>query len=603
MAKLFDMVKVNIPTTGQGTVTFGAATSNTFLTPPEAGALDGDQPRYRFQDGLDFEEGVGGIGSSVSQMTRTVTRSKIGGVVGTTKINLSGSAVLAFIASAADILNPANNLSDLASASTARTNLGLGDVAVKALADVFAFSNATEATGAGTTYGARFAGGVEFAKKMFVTGAAAFASTLAVAGAINANSTSDATSVAAGGAFTSAGGGAFAKKLFVGDTLTCAVPPVFTDQSGSRAALYAAPFDALAYNGMQVNGSIDIGQELGPLSASALTSTASMKYIADNWGARFKSSGFALTAEQVPSSTFACPPGFKNSIRLKASTGGALGSTDYAFVSTFIEGNRAARLDLGKSTAQSFTIGFWVNATIAGTMSVAALNGPGSRKIGVAVVINNPNTWEYKTVTIAGDTTSTGWTYDNTLGLQLNFGFGEGATEAAVNTWSGSGSTFGGLTTTNFFATTNNAVYITGVIVVPGTEIPASARSSYIMRPAEQELLLAQRLYETSYDAGVLPGAVSSVGEEFFSTQMSSATYAFAGSGARFKTAKRTTPTITGYSPTTGASGKMRDLGNSVDANATIDHIGQRGFRWFGAISPASSVGAVSMHWAGDARF
>lgn len=230
MPKLFDLVKVNIATTGPGTVTFGAASSNAFWTPAEAGALDGDTVRYVFQDGLDREEGVGTIQSSVAQMVRTtVTRSKIGGVVGTAKINLSGSAVLAFIVSAADIANTANNLSDLASASAARTNLGLGDIAVKTLADVFAFSNATEATGAGTTYGARFAGGVEIAKKLFVTGAAALASTLAVAGALTATSTSDATSITAGGAFTSSGGAAIAKKLFVGDAASV--------QSASASAL------------------------------------------------------------------------------------------------------------------------------------------------------------------------------------------------------------------------------------------------------------------------------------------------------------------------------------------------------------------------------
>lgn len=107
MAKLFDRVKVNIATTGTGDITFGAASSNAFLTPAEAGATDGDVARYVIVDGTDFEEGVGTIGDTVATMTRTVTRSKIAGSVGTSKIDLSGTAVLAFIASASDILNPA----------------------------------------------------------------------------------------------------------------------------------------------------------------------------------------------------------------------------------------------------------------------------------------------------------------------------------------------------------------------------------------------------------------------------------------------------------------------------------------------------------------
>lgn len=103
MIKLFDRVKVNIPTTGTGDITFGAAASTAFLTPAEAGVLDGDEVRYVIVDGLDFEEGVGLIKDTVAMMERTVTKSKIGGVVGTSPINLSGTAVMALTASAADI--------------------------------------------------------------------------------------------------------------------------------------------------------------------------------------------------------------------------------------------------------------------------------------------------------------------------------------------------------------------------------------------------------------------------------------------------------------------------------------------------------------------
>lgn len=106
MAKLFDRVKVNIATTGTGDITFGSASSDAFLTPAEAGVVDGDVVRYVIVDGTDFEEGTGVVADTVATMSRTVTRSKIGGVVGTSKINLSGTAVLALTASAADIITP-----------------------------------------------------------------------------------------------------------------------------------------------------------------------------------------------------------------------------------------------------------------------------------------------------------------------------------------------------------------------------------------------------------------------------------------------------------------------------------------------------------------
>jgi hypothetical protein len=126
-------------------VTFGAASSNAFLTPSEAGAADGDTTRYVIVDGTDYEEGIGTIASSVATMARTtVTKSKISGTAGTTKLDLSGTAVLALVVSAADILNPAKNLSDLASAPTALTNLG-GTTVGKAL---FTATDAAAARGA-----------------------------------------------------------------------------------------------------------------------------------------------------------------------------------------------------------------------------------------------------------------------------------------------------------------------------------------------------------------------------------------------------------------------------------------------------------------------
>lgn len=133
MFKLFDRVKVNIATTGDEDIVFGAASSNAFLTPAEAGATDGDTVRYVLVDGTDFEIGIGTIYGSVSTMNRTtVTRSKIGGTVGTSKINLSGTAVLAIPGSAADILVPVNNLADLDDADEALDNLG-GTTVGKAL--------------------------------------------------------------------------------------------------------------------------------------------------------------------------------------------------------------------------------------------------------------------------------------------------------------------------------------------------------------------------------------------------------------------------------------------------------------------------------------
>lgn len=148
MVKLLNLVKVNIATTGTGTVTFGSAFSNAFFTPSEAGAADGDSVSYVLVEGDDTEIGTGVIGSSVTTMTRTVLKSKIGGVAGTTKMTLGGTAWLAFTALDRDIAVPANNLSDLTNVDTALNNLA-GTTIGKAVFTATSVGAARDAIGAG----------------------------------------------------------------------------------------------------------------------------------------------------------------------------------------------------------------------------------------------------------------------------------------------------------------------------------------------------------------------------------------------------------------------------------------------------------------------
>lgn len=99
MALFFDRVAFFTATTGTGTVNVGAAITDAFLTPAEAGVENNDSPiPYLILDGADFEIGVGtySTGSPPTFARDTVTVSKIGGTVGTSKINLSGEAQVRF---------------------------------------------------------------------------------------------------------------------------------------------------------------------------------------------------------------------------------------------------------------------------------------------------------------------------------------------------------------------------------------------------------------------------------------------------------------------------------------------------------------------------
>ena len=127
MVTLVNRAKVATATTGTGTITLGSAESG-YQTFAAAGVANADVVRYVIEDGDNWEIGTGTYTASGTTLTRTVIESSNADAA----INLTGSAVVFVGVAAEDILQPANNLSDLASASTARTNLGLGTAATTA---------------------------------------------------------------------------------------------------------------------------------------------------------------------------------------------------------------------------------------------------------------------------------------------------------------------------------------------------------------------------------------------------------------------------------------------------------------------------------------
>lgn len=146
MAKLYNRVRQFTATAGTGTVTLGAAYSNAWFTFAEAGVANGDVVRYIIEDGSDFEIGLGTYTSAGTTLSRdTVTASKIGGTAGTTKITLSGSAVVRIDAAKEDLDLLATKVKLLsftrdlttASGNQAVTGAGFAPKAVVILAAIF----------------------------------------------------------------------------------------------------------------------------------------------------------------------------------------------------------------------------------------------------------------------------------------------------------------------------------------------------------------------------------------------------------------------------------------------------------------------------------
>ena len=265
-----------------------------------------------------------------------------------------------------------------------------------------------------------------------------------------------------------------------------------TEQTDVRKNVYAAPLDALAYSGMQINGSMDVSQELGTIGRTT------GGYICDGWTLA-KAGAAAVTATQA--TTVGLFAGLPYYLSINVSTAsGSLAAGDLVVPIAPIEGYRIARLAWGSASAQPITIGFWACHNRTGIYSVTILNAAGTRSYAATYTQNVSNTAEYKTVTIPGCTDGA-WNTTNGIGIQIAFAMAAGSTYIAPsnNSWL-TATYFAGTGQINGVAATSDAFRITGVVVLPGSEAPAAARSPLIMRPFDQELLTCKRYYQKTFN-------------------------------------------------------------------------------------------------------
>jgi hypothetical protein len=99
MARYYaDRVAFTSATIGTGNLALGAAISDAFLAPSESDIVDGDNPFLLIQEGDDFEITDATYVDSGPHFTRdTVIVSKIGGVVGTSKMDLGGAEIVRLV--------------------------------------------------------------------------------------------------------------------------------------------------------------------------------------------------------------------------------------------------------------------------------------------------------------------------------------------------------------------------------------------------------------------------------------------------------------------------------------------------------------------------
>jgi hypothetical protein len=228
-----------------------------------------------------------------------------------------------------------------------------------------------------------------------------------------------------------------------------------------------------------INGEFKISQYNGTALSSAVNG-----YFIDRWAA-FRGAGTitpVFSGQQVSDA----PAGFINSVKMTATTAGT--GSYFSLLRQYIEGLNVSDLGFGTASAKTVTLSFWVKSSIAGIYAAGLQNAAGNRVYVSNYTISSADTWEYKTITIAGDTTGT-WATDNTAGILVNFDLGSSTgTVATPNTWGNTGIYTSSSIKWN--STLNATFQVTGCQLEVGTQA-----TSFEYRQYQQELALAQRYY------------------------------------------------------------------------------------------------------------
>jgi hypothetical protein len=363
----------------------------------------------------------------------------------------------------------------------------------------------------------------------------------------------------------------------------------FNDASLQGAA--ASPF---GLKNRIINGDMRIDQRNA--GASVALGAGVTAYPTDRYRVENNTTGTA-TGQNVSDA----PTGFSNSLKYTVTaTDASLASTENVVIIQPIEGFNTADLVFGTASAKTITISFWVKSSVTGTFGGSILNASFGRFYPYSYTISAANTWEYKTVTIPGDTTGTWVGATNGIGLRLMFCLAAASDRVATaGAWTTSLG-FGPTGQTNLMATNGATWQITGVQLEVGSTATPFERRLYGM-----ELNNCKRYYEKSYDYSVVPATTTNVGRWNAGGSATGQTTGYVSGGhVVFQVEKRAIPTVTSYDAV-GNSGKCTrfTLGGADNHNQNVVVADAAMNGWFPfADTGGTNDSGCGVHWVASAE-
>jgi len=256
--------------------------------------------------------------------------------------------------------------------------------------------------------------------------------------------------------------------------------------------------NASSFKNRIINGAMVIDQR----NAGASVTPAAGAYLVDRF--QYDASQASKFTAQRNAGSVTPPSGFRNYLGFTVASAVSITSSDYFQFVQKVEGLNMADLAWGTASAAPVTLSFWVRSSLTGTFGGSLRNGDADRSYPFTYSISSANTWEFKTVSIVGDTAGT-WATTNGVGIIVAWGLGNGSNFtgtagawAAANYQNATGAT-------SVVGTNGATFYITGVQLEKG-----STATSFDYRPYGTEEALCQRYYRFANCANRDNGASAS---------------------------------------------------------------------------------------------
>ena len=321
-------------------------------------------------------------------------------------------------------------------------------------------------------------------------------------------------------------------------------------------------------------------------NAGAASANTINGYFLDRWQVLQTAITGKIVAQQNAGSLSAAnrPAGFTNYLGITSQSAYSITSSDNFSILQQIEGFNVADFGWGTANAQTATLSFWVRSSLTGTFGGAFSNAGVTRSYPFSYTISAANTWELKTVIVAGDTSGT-WATDNTSGIRVWFGLGAGSTySGTAGAWAAAD--YRSATGATSVVGTNGATfYITGVQLEKG-----STATSFDYRPYGTELALCQRYYfklgdssYSTYASGYGENGTSATFQITYPVQMrATPTLVLSGTNRLIPVASLSNNTIAysqlskscgyfGVAITSGTTGFAYLIGANDDATANLN--------------------------------